>query len=143
MGPPRRTPVEGLERRLALVHAGKAAQPDEAVRIVEVAEGPEHRAPGRRLRLQELGVEQVDQLVPPAALEGVLTKLDQGVSGHDRRSNSMVQLVSQFDPSSAEKAWAQRQARGVIPDQMNRTRIGRPSSSSAPKKVPTPASKRP
>jgi hypothetical protein len=55
----------------------------------------------------------------------------------------MIQFVSQVAPPSAENACSQRADRGVISDQMKWTRIGRPSNTSSPRKVPTPFSKRP
>ena len=42
-----------------------------------------------------------------------------------------------------KKACSKRPDMGVMSDQMNRTRIGRPSNVSSAKKVPTPPSKRP
>jgi hypothetical protein len=48
----------------------------------------------------------------------------------------MIQFVSQVSPSSAEKACSQRGVGVVTPDQMKRTRIGRPSRTSRPSNTP-------
>ena len=49
---------------------------------------------------------------------------------------SMIQFVSQVSPSSSENACSQRGVGVVTPDQMKRTRIGRPSKTSRPSKTP-------
>ena len=49
---------------------------------------------------------------------------------------SIIQFVSQVWPPSSEKACSQRGLPLVTRDQMKRTRIGRPSKVSAPRKTP-------
>ena len=48
----------------------------------------------------------------------------------------MIQFVSHVSPSSSEKACSQRGVGVSMPDQMKRTRIGRPSKTSRPSKTP-------
>jgi hypothetical protein len=57
-------------------HVAESAQPDEAVRVVEVAELADHLHADRLLRLDELAVEELDQHVTLPRMERVLTKLD-------------------------------------------------------------------
>src|SRR3954464_1556188 len=57
-------------------HVAKAAQPDEAVSGVEVAELTEEPDARRSLRLDEFTVEEGDQVLTPARLESVLPQLD-------------------------------------------------------------------
>src|SRR3546814_5244799 len=61
---PDRSAIERRQRRRATGHVGKPAQPDETLRVVEIAELPENRHPDRLLRLDEGTVEQRDQRVP-------------------------------------------------------------------------------
>ena len=55
----------------------------------------------------------------------------------------MIQFFSQVFPSSGEKSCSQRALVLVMFDHVNRTRIGRPSSSWRPSKMPTPFSNEP
>jgi len=48
------------------------------------------------------------------------------LSSQETRVNSMIQLVSQVRPPSAERACSQRQESGVSCDQMNRAKTARP-----------------
>jgi hypothetical protein len=73
---PDRPAVEGGEAPRALCHVGEAAKPHEPVEIVEVAELADDLHPVLLLRLHEMGVEEVDQVVPAAGVERVLPKLD-------------------------------------------------------------------
>lgn len=50
--------------------------------------------------------------------------------------NSITQLVSRVLPPSSEKACSRRGAGVVMPDQVNRTRMGRPSKVPLPSKIP-------
>src|SRR5262245_12659612 len=59
------------------------------------------------------------------------------------RVKSIVQFVSQVSPPSSEKACSQRGVEVVMPDQMNRTRIGRPSNVSSPSNTPVSPSNDP
>ena len=57
--------------------------------------------------------------------------------------NRITQFVSQVSPSSSENACSQRGVEVVRPDQMKRTRIGRPLNVSSPSKTPTSPEKEP
>jgi hypothetical protein len=75
---PDRAVVEGLERFRACAHVAKASEPDEAVRVVQVAK-LNHPHPNCLLSLDELTVEQIDERVPHARVEPVLPQLDDRV----------------------------------------------------------------
>jgi hypothetical protein len=65
---PRRAAIERSERFRPCFHVGKPAQPDEAVGIVQVAEGADDVHAFRFLALDELPFEQRDQLAAPSRL---------------------------------------------------------------------------
>jgi hypothetical protein len=58
---PHRAAVEGLQRPRAGLHVREAAEPDEAVRVVEVAELPDDAHAASLLALDEVLVEDPDQ----------------------------------------------------------------------------------
>src|SRR3954466_15220689 len=74
--------VEGPQRLGPRGHVAKAAQPDEAVSGVEVAELTEEPDARRSLRLDEFILEQGNQVLTPARLESVLPQLDDGTRVH-------------------------------------------------------------
>jgi hypothetical protein len=67
------------ERLLPQRHVGKAAQPDEAVRITEVAELTDDPHACGFLRFHELPVEQLDESVAGPGIERVLPEIDNGL----------------------------------------------------------------
>ena len=71
VGAPDGARVERLQRRRAACEVGEPAQPDELIRIVEVAKRPQNSHPERLLRLDELTVEQLDQPLARARLQRV------------------------------------------------------------------------
>ena len=68
---PGRAAIEGLERAFARRHVAEAAQPDEAVGIVEVPELAEHLHSDLFLRFDELPIEELDQRLPRTRTERV------------------------------------------------------------------------
>jgi hypothetical protein len=68
--------VERLERRPPGGHVGEGAQPDEPIGVVEVAEAAEDLHSQLLLRLDEVGLEELDEAVPGAGMERVLAQLD-------------------------------------------------------------------
>jgi hypothetical protein len=91
---PHRTSVERLEPTFARLHVAEAAQPHEAVRVVEIPELAENLHAERLLRLDELTVEEFDQRVARAGAKGIAAQLDYGAglvahsSARGRWSNS-------------------------------------------------------
>jgi hypothetical protein len=73
---PHRPVVEGLQGSRAGRHVGKAPEPDEAVRIVEIAEPSDQPDPHRFLALDECPVEELEQDVSLPRLHHVLPELD-------------------------------------------------------------------
>src|SRR5262245_21376589 len=73
---PDRAAVEGAQCVGTEGHVRKAANPDEAIRIVRVAERPEHADPDGLLRLHELALEELDQRLARAGVERVPPQLD-------------------------------------------------------------------
>ena len=82
MFPPDRPAIELLQAPRPFVHVLEAAKPHEPIGPVEVAKLADDRHPDGFLRLDELGVEQVDEHVPLAGPKRVLAQLDEG-HGHD------------------------------------------------------------
>ncbi len=78
MFPPDRPAVELLQAPRPLVHVLEAAKPHEPIGAVEVAELADDLHPDGFLRLDELGVEQLDEHVPLAGPKRVLAQLDDG-----------------------------------------------------------------
>src|SRR5438067_2371490 len=79
VGLPDRAAIERLQRLGARWHVAKAAQPDEAIGIVEVAELTEEPDARRSLGLDELLLEEADQVLAPAGVERVLPQLEDGI----------------------------------------------------------------
>src|SRR5207237_7792393 len=77
-----RPAVEGGQAPRALAHRREAAEPDELRRVVKVAEGADDGHAGRLLRLDEVGLEQVDEDVPLPRDEAVLPQLDDRRRAH-------------------------------------------------------------
>ena len=73
---PDRPGVERLQRARASGHVGKAADPDETIRVVEISKLTENRHPEGLLTDDELAHEEVDQDVSLSWLECVLPELD-------------------------------------------------------------------
>jgi hypothetical protein len=72
---PHRPAVERGQAGGALRHAGKAAQPHEAVGRVQVAKLPHHGHAHGLLRVDERAVEQLDQRIALAGVQRVLAQL--------------------------------------------------------------------
>ncbi len=73
---PDRAAVERFERFRARWHVAESAQPDEAVRIVEVAELADHGHAGRFERVEELLFEQARERVEATGMQRVLAQFD-------------------------------------------------------------------
>src|SRR5690606_32696987 len=73
---PHRPAVEAGEGGAAGGHVGERADPHEPVRVADVAERADDAGAELLLRLDELPLEQLDQLVPAARVQGVLPQLD-------------------------------------------------------------------
>src|SRR2546422_10243180 len=108
MLPPHGTSVERLKRVLTRLHAGEAAHPVEAVRIVAIPQLAENRHPDSLLRLYEFAVEQVDQGVSLAGVQRITTEFDHLASiaathcrGRCRRS-SFFKCCRSSAPESAQ-----------------------------------------
>ena len=69
--------------------------------------------------------------------------LERAHDGSPAGVKSITQFVSHVSPSSSENACSQRGSDVVTPDQVNRTRMGRPSNVSAPSKIPVSPEKEP
>src|SRR5262249_59468332 len=108
---------------------------------VRVAERPDERDAAHLLALDEFALEELNQRVAGAGMEGVLAELDD--AAHRALAKSMTQLVSQASPPSGEKACSQRHDAAVMRDQRKRTLIGLPSRWSSAKNVPIPPVNRP
>ena len=65
-------------------HVGEAPHPDEAVRVVEIPELAGQANADLLLALDELTLEELDQLVPPSRMEGVLAEFEQGTAARMR-----------------------------------------------------------
>jgi hypothetical protein len=79
---PERARVEGVQRARARLHVREAANPDEAVRVREVAELAQHVAAFAVLALDEVCLEEVDEGVAHPRVLPVLPEL---VDGEARR----------------------------------------------------------
>ena len=75
---PDRPAVKFRQRLPSLLHVRKAAQPDEHVRPVEVAKLTDHRHAGVFLWFDEVAVEQADERVAGAGMQGILAQFDDG-----------------------------------------------------------------
>jgi hypothetical protein len=76
---PDRPAVEAGQCLGAGRHVGEPAQPDEPIGVVQVAELSQDGHTERLLGLDELPVEEVDQHVPLAGVQRVLTQFDDPV----------------------------------------------------------------
>ncbi len=74
MGPPSRPAVERAERFGSSRHVPKAPEPDETARVAQVAKRTEHVTANRRLGLDELTLEQLDQRLVHVAMQRVLAQ---------------------------------------------------------------------
>ena len=79
--------VEAVEGGGARLHIGEAADPDEAVRVIQVAEGRDDRAAKRLLALNKFALEEFDQYVALAGLERVVAELESRI-GHALKSSA-------------------------------------------------------
>src|SRR5262245_64126004 len=98
---PNRSAVKFLELTSTRFHVSKPAQPDEAIRIIQVAKLSDHGHAGRFLALNETLFEKRDERFASAGHESVLPKLHYGTTGsvaHWVLVKSIVQLVSQVFP---------------------------------------------
>jgi len=130
---PNRATVKLLELTRARGHIGKPTQPDEAIRIIQVAKLSYHNHAGRFLTFDEVPFEKRNKHFASAGHETVLPKFDYWAAGavaHRILVKSIVQLVSQVLPRSSENACSQC---GVVDRfiQRYRTRIGWPRNMSS------------
>ncbi len=72
-------PAQEPPSEIARGHVGKAAQPDEAVGIVEIAERADPVHADRLLRLDQPALEEVDQRLAPARAQRVAAQFDHAV----------------------------------------------------------------
>jgi hypothetical protein len=77
---PNRTAVKILERFCPRRHVGKTPEPNESVRIIEIAELADDFHPDSLLRLHEFPIEQIDQYVPFSGVQSVLSELNDGAA---------------------------------------------------------------
>src|SRR5262245_44068198 len=91
--------VEIGERFLPQRHVGKAAQPDEAVRITEVAKLPDDPHACRFLRFHEFAVEQLDESVAGPGIERVLPEIDNRAADRAARAVAAIRLMALHDDS--------------------------------------------
>ena len=73
---PDRPVVKRRQRCGARLHVLKASQPNEAIVLILHAKLPDQGHPDRLLGFQELPFEELDQLVAPPGMQGVVSKLD-------------------------------------------------------------------
>src|SRR5436190_9629671 len=121
--------IEFLQRSRARRHVGEAAEPDETIGIIHVAKLANDNDASRLLGLDELLFEKVDQHIAHAWLQRVLPKLHHRAAGahaHGIFVKSMVQLVSQVRPASAENGLSLCGLFDITRVQRKRTRIGFP-----------------
>src|SRR5689334_7006170 len=87
-------------------HIMETAQPDEPVQVIQIVELPEDLDADCFLCFDEFTLEEPDQFIAPARMQGIHPELDDrriGWLAHTR-SNSMIQFVSQVLPPSSENA---------------------------------------
>src|SRR2546428_772953 len=114
---PDRSSIETRQCFLSAGHVRETSEPDEAIGIIEIAELTDDAHPGGLLRLDKLGVEEIDEGITLARMECVLAELDD----HDALSKSMIQFVSHVLPPSSEKACSHRATFSDSFDQRKRT----------------------
>src|SRR5512134_2579998 len=103
--------IRRRQRLCARGHVVESAPPDKLIRVIDVPKLPDDLNSHGFLRFDKFTVEELDQVIPPARVKGVLPEFDDGGmdwSAH-ARSCSMIQFVSQVFPPSAEKACSQWQ----------------------------------
>src|SRR6185503_338825 len=109
--PPDGAAGEAHQRPAALFVIAEPAQPDEVVRAVDVAELADHADAERLLRLHELAVEELDQLVSPAAVQQVLAQLHDRWRHLERVRAHLVSAPttrSERESRAATSAWPRR-----------------------------------
>src|SRR5262245_50419756 len=79
---PDRTTIKGLERCRPSWHVVEPPKPNEPVRVVEVAELPHNPDAHGLLGFDELAIEEFDEHVSLALVEGVLPKLKYTTASH-------------------------------------------------------------
>src|SRR4030095_4882173 len=107
---PDRATIKFFQLTSARFHVSKPAQPDEAIRIVQVAKLSDHGHTGRFLTFDEDLFEKRDQHFAAAGHESVLPKFHYrtaGFTAHCILVKSISQLVSQVFPPSSENACSQ------------------------------------
>ena len=95
---PNRPAVKGFQGLRTGRDAGKAAEPNEAIRIVQIAKLPDERQAERFLALNKFPFEKLDQHVALVWPQGVLAKLQNraaGVRAHDAFLR-LIRLTLQF-----------------------------------------------
>jgi hypothetical protein len=97
MALPYRAEIKAIQRRRARGHVGKTAQPDETVRAVQVAELADDPHAVSLLALDEMAVEDVDQHVPFAWMQRVLTQFEHCVRSIHGVSGARLSLGYQGD----------------------------------------------
>src|SRR5690606_11606451 len=103
---PHRPAVEAGEGGAAGGHVGERAEPNGPARVADVAERADDAGAELLLRLDELPLEQLDQLVPAARVQGVLPQLD------DRHRRSVGPGPTGQPP--ARTRWASRPSASAI-----------------------------
>jgi hypothetical protein len=78
---PDRTGVEGRQLVRTRCHVRESTQPDEAIRLVEIAELADEPHPEHFLALDELTLEEGDERLPRAGLQRVLAEFEDGQHG--------------------------------------------------------------
>ena len=68
--------IEALQTLGAAGHVAKPPQPDKSIRVVEIAELADHPHPQGFLALDEFAVEEVDEDITLAWMQGVLAELN-------------------------------------------------------------------
>ena len=77
---PNRAAVKFLELTRTRFHVSESTQPDEPIRIIQIAKLADYRHASRFLRLDELSFEKIDQDIALAGDERVLAKLNNGTT---------------------------------------------------------------
>src|SRR6185503_21105537 len=97
MGFPNGSAIKGMQGGLAGGHIVESAQPDKLIRIVQIIKLPNELNADRLLCFDKLALEELDQFITPARMQGIHPEFDNrriGWLAHIR-SNSMIQFVSQ------------------------------------------------
>src|SRR5262249_18674724 len=107
---PNRATIKFFQLTRTRGHIAKPTQPDEAIRIIQVAKLSDHCHASRFLTLDEVLFKKRDQHFASAGHESVLPKLYDRAAGlcdHWALVKSIVQFVSQVFPPSSENACSQ------------------------------------